>query len=109
MGTSDLGTGALGDGLGYFLDFRAGDQKGDVNHVVAESLDLLAYEVVQNWTQTPYRIGSDVNALLLAVLNQIVALQNGVAFNLVGGGHNTGGVDDGLKLWDIISKPYLSC
>jgi hypothetical protein len=39
-----------------------------------------------------------MDALLLAVGNQLVALQTRVALNLVGSGNNTGGLDDGLKL-----------
>lgn len=42
-----------------------------------------------------------MDALLLAVGNQFVALQTRVALNLVGSGNNTGGLDDGLKLWGV--------
>lgn len=45
-----------------------------------------------------YRVGGDVNVLLLAVLDQVVALQDGVALNLVGSGDDTSAVDDGLEL-----------
>lgn len=38
MSASDLGAGALGDGLGNLLDLGAGDQERDVEHVVIESL-----------------------------------------------------------------------
>lgn len=38
MSTSDLGTSALGDGLGDLLDLGAGDQEGDAEHVITESL-----------------------------------------------------------------------
>ena len=33
-----LGAGALGDGLGDLLDLGAGDEQGDVEHVVTEGL-----------------------------------------------------------------------
>lgn len=39
-----------------------------------------------------------MNALLLAVLNKVVALQDGVTLNLVGGGDNASAVNDGLEL-----------
>lgn len=48
-----------------------------------------------------YRVGSDVNVLLLAVLDQVVALENGVALDLVGGGDDTGAVDEGLELFRV--------
>ena len=53
--------------------------------------------------KTPYRVGSDVDALFLTVLDQVVALQSGMALNLVGGRHDTSGVDDGLELWIMVS------
>lgn len=39
-----------------------------------------------------------MNALLLAVLDEVVALQNGVTLDLVGSGDNAGAVNDGLEL-----------
>lgn len=42
-----------------------------------------------------------MDALLLAVFDELVALENGVALDLVNGGDNAGGVDDGLELWGI--------
>lgn len=41
-----------------------------------------------------------MDALLLAVFNELVALENGVALNLVDSGDDTGGVDDGLELFE---------
>lgn len=58
-----------------------GDQEGDVKHVVTEG-----------------RVGCDVDALLLAVLNQVVALQDRVTLNLVGGGHNASALNNSLEL-----------
>lgn len=48
-----------------------------------------------------YRVGGDVDALLLAVLDQVVALQDGVAFDLVGGGNDASAIDDGLELSEV--------
>ena len=42
-----------------------------------------------------------MDALLLAVFNELVALENGVALDLVDGGDDAGGVDDGLELRGI--------
>lgn len=82
MGTGDgRVTSALGNGLGNLLDGGVSEQKRNVNDVVAEG-----------------RVGSDVNVLLLAVFDELVALQNGVTLNLVGSGHNTGGVNNSLEL-----------
>lgn len=81
VSTSDVFTGPLGNRLSDLLHFRAGDQERNVKHVVAKG-----------------RVGGDVDALLLAVLNKIIALENGVTLNLVGGGDNTSAVNDGLKL-----------
>jgi hypothetical protein len=39
-----------------------------------------------------------MDALLLAVGNQLVALQTRVTLDLVGSGNNTSGLDDGLEL-----------
>ena len=39
-----------------------------------------------------------MNALLLAVLDEVVALEHGVALDLVGGRDDTGAVDKGLEL-----------
>lgn len=46
-----------------------------------------------------YGVGSHVDALLLAVFDELVALENGVALDLVDGGDDAGGVDDGLELY----------
>lgn len=39
-----------------------------------------------------------MDALLLAVLDQVVALEDGVTLDLVGGGDDAGGLDEGLDL-----------
>lgn len=98
VSTSDLGSGTLGDGLGDFLDLGAGDQKGNAEHVVTESLSTSVYILWSEYRPNSYRVGSDVNVLLLAVFDQIVALQDGVALDLVGSGNNASAVDEGLEL-----------
>lgn len=50
-----------------------------------------------------HRVGSDVNSLLLAVLNQVIALEHGVALDLVGGRDNTGAFNESLELRECIS------
>lgn len=46
-----------------------------------------------------YRVGGDVDALLLGVLDQgVLLLQQRVALDLVGGGDDAGSVDDGLEV-----------
>jgi hypothetical protein len=49
-----------------------------------------------------YRVCSDVDVLLLAVFDQVVALQHGVAFDLVDSRDDTGAVDKSLEL-------FISC
>jgi hypothetical protein len=44
-----------------------------------------------------------VDSLLLAVLNQVIALEHGVALNLVGGGNNTGAFNKRLELWSLLA------
>jgi hypothetical protein len=44
-----------------------------------------------------------VDALLLTILDQVVALEDGVALNLVRSGNNAGSVDDSLKLLEMVS------
>jgi hypothetical protein len=44
-----------------------------------------------------------VDALLLTILDQVVALEDGVALDLVRSGNNTGTVDDSLKLLKMVS------
>lgn len=45
-----------------------------------------------------------MDALLLTILDQVVALEDGVALNLVRSGNNTGTVDDSLKLLEMVSR-----
>lgn len=85
-GEDDLGGGdglalLLGEALGDGLDLGGVDQQGEAAGVVAKG-----------------RVGGDDDALLLAVLDQGVVGQTGVALDLVGGGDNAGGLDDGLDL-----------
>lgn len=94
----DLSARALGDSLSDLLDLGAGDQKRNVEHVVAKGLDPLAWGHTANQVPSAYRVGSDVDVLLCAVFNQIVALEHGVTLDLVGSGHDAGAVDEGLKL-----------
>lgn len=108
VSTSDLGAGALGDGLGDLLDLRAGDQERDAEHVVTESLPTLECIMGSDHKFGPYRVGSDVDVLLLAVLDQVVALQDGVALDLVSSGHDASAVDEGLEL-SAVSKVLNSC
>lgn len=50
-----------------------------------------------------------MDALLLAVLDEIVALQNGVTLDLVGGGGDAGGLDEGLDLFSLSILPVCRC
>lgn len=45
-----------------------------------------------------YGVSGDVDVLLLAVLDQVVALENGVTLDLVGSGDNASAVNDSLEL-----------
>ena len=74
-------THAFGGAVGDFLDLVPGDEKGFTDHVVTKG-----------------RVGRDVDALLLAVGDQGVGLQERVTFDLVGSGNDIGGSDDGLEL-----------
>lgn len=44
-----------------------------------------------------------MNSLLLAVLNQVIALEHGVALDLVGGRDNTSAFNESLELRKCIS------
>ena len=74
-------THTLGGTVGDLLDLVPGDEKGFTDHVVTKG-----------------RVGGDVDALLLAVGDQGVGLQERVTFDLVGSGNDAGGSDDGLEL-----------
>lgn len=56
-----------------------------------------------------YRVGSDVDALLLAVFDQVVALEHGVALDLVGSGNDASSVDESLELWQGVSRGVIVC
>jgi hypothetical protein len=47
-----------------------------------------------------------VNSLLLAVLNQVVALEHGVALNLVGGRDDTGAFNESLELRGVLADVW---
>lgn len=85
-GQDDLGGGdglalLLGEALGDGLDLGGVDQQGEAAGVVAKG-----------------GVGGDDDALLLGILDQGVVGQAGVALDLVGGGDDAGGLDDGLEL-----------
>lgn len=86
LGGGDLLAETLAGLLGDSLDLGAGDEEGLADHVVAEG-----------------GVGGDVDALLLAVLDQLGALEDGVTLDLVGGGDDAGSVDDGLELEQGVS------
>lgn len=70
--------------LGDLEDGRVVDEQGLAEAVVAEST-----------------VGSDVDALLLEEGQQLVVLQEPwVSLDLIGSGHDTGGLDDGLDVLD---------
>lgn len=81
LGGSDGLALLLGEVLGDGLDLGGADEQGQADGVVAKG-----------------RVGGDDDALLLAVLNQGVVGETRVAFDLVGGGDNAGGLDDSLEL-----------
>lgn len=45
-----------------------------------------------------YRVSGNVDALLLGVLDELQALEDGVTLNLVGSGDNIGGLNKSLNL-----------
>ena len=67
--------------LGNLLDGLVLDEQGLADHVVAEG-----------------RVLGDVDALLAAPLDEVGLEQAGVALDLVGGGGDTGGVDQSLEV-----------
>lgn len=105
---ADFLTSALCNRFGNFLDLGAGDEQGNIEHVVTKCLEIrLAFSFsVINQKQRKidtHRVGSDVNSLLLAVLNQVIALEHGVALDLVGGRDNTSAFNESLELRKCIS------
>ena len=105
----DLGGGdglaeTLGGLFGDGLDVGVGDEKRDVEHVVTEGLVCLLVQAAKagyNASGT-YRVSSDVDVLLSGVLDQVVALENGVTLDLIDGRDDTGGVDDRLEVLDSV-------
>lgn len=81
LGTSDGLAKLLGEALGRGDDVGVGDEEGLANAVVSKG-----------------RVGSDVDVLLLAVLDMLFLLEAGVSLDLVDGGNNTGVGDDGIEL-----------
>jgi hypothetical protein len=85
---------SLGDGLdGVVLD-----EQGNVEHVVAECLYVLAYECGLVVKLATYGVLGDVNVLLLAVCDKFWLEQSWVALDLVGSGCDAGTIDQGLKV-----------
>lgn len=58
-----------------------------------------------------YRVRSDVDVLLVAISDQSVGLEERVTFDLVGGGNDTGVLDEGLELlvfsWILDSRDLV--
>jgi hypothetical protein len=79
-GEDDLCGGSV-ETLGDLLDDLVLDEEGFANHVVAEG-----------------RVLGDVNTLLAAPLDEVGLEETGVALDLVGGGGDTGAVDEGLEV-----------
>jgi hypothetical protein len=69
------------EALGDVLDDLVLDEEGLADHVVAEG-----------------RVLGDVDALLAAPLNEVGLEETGVTLDLVGGGGDTGAVDEGLEV-----------
>ena len=43
-----------------------------------------------------------MDSLLLAVLDQVIALKHGVALNLVGGRDDASALNESLELWEVL-------
>lgn len=50
-----------------------------------------------------YRVSGNVDSLLLTVLNQVIALEHGVALDLVGGRDDTGALNESLELLTLLA------
>lgn len=105
---ADFLASALCNRLGNFLHLGAGDKQGNIKHVVSKCLVIglaLSFSAINQKKREmdTHRVGSDVNSLLLAVLNQVIALEHGVALDLVGGRDNTGAFNESLELRECIS------
>ena len=110
---ADFLTSALCNRFGNFLDLGAGDEQGNIEHVVTKCLEIglaLSFSAINQKKKKrgggridTHRVGSDVNSLLLAVLNQVIALEHGVALDLVGGRDNTSAFNESLELRECIS------
>jgi hypothetical protein len=95
-GEDDLGGGdllalGLGEALGDGLDLGGVDEEGQAEAVVAKG-----------------RVGGDVDVLGVAVGEEVLLGQLGVALDLVDGGDDTGVLDDGLDL-EKVSEKATSC
>lgn len=100
VGGADFLASALCNGLGNFLDFGAGDEQGNIELVVTKCLEAgsaLGFSAINQKIDT-YRVSSDMDSLLLAVFDQVIALKHGVALDLVGGRDDAGGFDESLDL-----------
>ena len=77
----DCAAGTLRRRVGDFFDFVACDEQRLTDHVVAKG-----------------RVRRDVDALLVAVVDECVRAQQRVTFDLVGCGNHVGSLDNGLQL-----------
>jgi hypothetical protein len=96
-GENDL-CGGSAVGLGDGLDGVVLDEQGNVEHVVAECLIVLACLCGFVWLLAAHRVLGDVNVLLLAVCDELGLEEAWVALNLVGSGSDTGTVDECLEV-----------
>jgi hypothetical protein len=90
---------ALGGALSGLLDLGPGDDQRQADRVVSKALENCQYGLCVYLRQrSEYRVGGDVNALLLGVVDQRRVGEVWVTLNLVDCGHDTGGIDDCLEL-----------
>lgn len=90
LGGGDLVALGLGEAVGDVLDLGGVDEEGQAEAVVAEG-----------------RVGGDVDVLGVAVGDEILLGQLGVALDLVDGGDDISVLDDGLDLPKVSEKGYL--
>jgi hypothetical protein len=56
-----------------------------------------------------YRVGGNVNVLLLAVSDELRLDEERVTLDLVGSGSDTGTLDEGLELCNVLAQKYCAC
>lgn len=108
-----LGDAGQGDGLGddgVAADLGPGEDDlggGDglallLGQVLGDGLDLVRVDEQREALGVVAKggVGGDDDALLGGVVDQGVVGQTGVALDLVDGGDDAGGLDDGLELWE---------